>query len=275
MSNGSPPLRKLRILIAEDTPANYRILEKVLTGRGHEVVVARNGKEALYCIFYGHFDVVVMDVQMPLLDGFEVARAVRQQEQSHTEYTPIVALTVHEGDADRARCLEAGMDEYLSKPLDAGQLIHTVEHLANGRRPSQPGSSEDGHRARRTSPTWTDKNIVDFDGCMRRLNGDLELFREFVEIFHEDSPGLVEAIRRGVALRDSVQLARAAHSLKGLTSNFGARGAVEAAKQLEEIGEQHRWADADAALELLDQSLARLYTELETFRHASTAPTTS
>jgi HPt (histidine-containing phosphotransfer) domain-containing protein len=100
---------------------------------------------------------------------------------------------------------------------------------------------------------------------MRRLGGDIELFREFVEIFREDSPLLLESIRQGARDRDGVTLSRGAHSLKGLTSNFGARGAVEVAKLLEEISERQRWQEAPEAVRQLEFEISRLHAELDQF----------
>jgi HPt (histidine-containing phosphotransfer) domain-containing protein len=106
---------------------------------------------------------------------------------------------------------------------------------------------------------------------MQRLGGDVELFREFVEIFREDSPSLMDCIRQGAEKQDGSALARGAHSLKGLVSNFGARSAVDAAKQLEDIGQHHRWKEVPAAIAQLTVEIEQLHSELDQFRDRDTA----
>jgi len=127
-SAGEPP-SSLRILLAEDNPVNQVLASRLLEKQGHRVAVARNGREALEQIEAQPFDLVLMDVQMPELDGFEATAAIRERERTNGGHLPIVAMTAHAMQGDQARCLAAGMDGYVSKPIDIGQLVAVVESV--------------------------------------------------------------------------------------------------------------------------------------------------
>jgi signal transduction histidine kinase/CheY-like chemotaxis protein len=121
--------RTLRVLLAEDTPVNQKLVCRILEKRGHSVVVTNNGEEAIAAWQRESFDVILMDVQMPTLDGLEATARIRQQEQATGAHAPIIAMTAHALAGDRDRCLEAGMDNYLSKPLDAKKLVQMIESI--------------------------------------------------------------------------------------------------------------------------------------------------
>jgi CheY-like chemotaxis protein len=116
-----------RVLVAEDNAVNQRIAMSLLSKRGHDVVLADDGEKAVAAVRREHFDLVLMDVQMPRMDGFEATAAIRMFEAAHGGHLRIVAMTAHALKGDAERCLEAGMDSYLSKPLDAAQLYAAVE----------------------------------------------------------------------------------------------------------------------------------------------------
>jgi signal transduction histidine kinase/ligand-binding sensor domain-containing protein/ActR/RegA family two-component response regulator len=126
----SEPRPSLRVLLAEDNPINQRLAMRLLEKRGHRVVVAATGREALDWTEHDHFDVIVMDVQMPDMDGIEATQIIRRREKEMGGYTPVVALTAHTMKGDRERCLEAGMDSYLNKPFDAVKFLEVVESTA-------------------------------------------------------------------------------------------------------------------------------------------------
>ena len=126
----------MRILVAEDTPANQRLVTTILKKRGHHVRVAQNGAEALEIFQREPFDLILMDVQMPVLDGFEATSAVRARESTVRDRVPIVAMTAHAMRGDRERCLSAGMDAYVSKPIDVPKLIELIESLTHYEQPS-------------------------------------------------------------------------------------------------------------------------------------------
>jgi two-component system sensor histidine kinase/response regulator len=140
------PAASASILLAEDNQVNQRLVERILEKRGHRVVVAVNGAEALKAIGRETFDLILMDVQMPEVDGFEATRAIRQAEKTSRTHVPIIALTAHAMKGDVDRCLDAGMDGYLSKPIHAADLLRTVDYYHNnGRRPETSGAPAKSH----------------------------------------------------------------------------------------------------------------------------------
>ena len=128
-----PPHRPLRVLLAEDTPANQKLVRYVMGKRGHALEIAQNGREACELVQRHDFDVVLMDVQMPEMDGFTATAAIRKLENSRKARLPIIAMTAHALKGDREKCLAAGMDSYISKPIDGSEMIELVERLGNTR----------------------------------------------------------------------------------------------------------------------------------------------
>jgi CheY-like chemotaxis protein/HPt (histidine-containing phosphotransfer) domain-containing protein len=254
--------------VASNSPADQDDITRILKARGYEVLVAQNGLEAMQQVARGPVDVVLLDMQLPMADGCEVARAVRQ---SCSHLVPVVAISARNSAATDQACRDAGMDAYLSKPVDSQLLLQIVEGLTESNPRNSPGMPPS------TGATGTpgdeaaapdDRSVLDFDGCMKRLGGDLELFREFVEIFCEDSPNLLETIRASAKAGDRTTLSRAAHSLRGLTANFGARGAVETARLLEEVAAGNRWHEAESAAEQLTAEIAKLHAQLKPYRRS-------
>jgi CheY-like chemotaxis protein len=121
--------RKLRILLAEDNPVNQKLATKLLEKMGHTVIVAEDGSKALEVLKQDTFDLVMMDVQMPVMDGFETTQIIRNQEERTGRHIPIVAMTAHAMKGDRERCLESGMDGYVSKPINLQELHETIDAL--------------------------------------------------------------------------------------------------------------------------------------------------
>jgi CheY-like chemotaxis protein len=258
---------RLSILVADDTPANQKVIRNVLQRRGHRVTIAGDGREAAECALRGTFDVVLMDVHMPRTNGYDATRAIRTHERSQDRRVPIIALTTHSAAGDRETCLEAGMDAYLAKPIDAAKLIELVESLGRrelGDASSVPGPSQDNDSI--SCDADRQGTVIDYDGSLKRLGGDVELFKEFVRVFDEDSPSLLAEMRQALAGRDETTLERAAHSLKGLASNFGARATVALAGQLEESAIARKWDGAAHILGVLTSEVARLHATLEEFR---------
>jgi two-component system sensor histidine kinase/response regulator len=127
-----PPIQPLRVLLVEDNPVNQRVACRMLEKNGHTVVVAGNGREALHALEGQEFDAVFMDVQMPEMDGFEATAAIRELERGTNRRLPIVALTAHAMIGDRDRCLAAGMDGYLTKPIDSVKLLRALTDVVGG-----------------------------------------------------------------------------------------------------------------------------------------------
>jgi CheY-like chemotaxis protein len=227
--------RKLHILLAEDNPVNQKLAVKILQKMGHTVSVAANGKAALAYLENEMFDLVLMDVRMPEMDGLEATRTIREREHNTGTHIPILAMTALAMDEDRDQCLEAGMDGYVSKPINAQELFQSIENL---------GQVPDVQAPR-----------LDRSQILNRMGGDEELLKELVTIFLDDYPKLLSQISEAIQRGDSEALHRAAHALKGSVSNFGANWAVDAAFDLEMTGRIGDMGIAPAKLMVLEKAL--------------------
>jgi len=257
--------RSLRILLAEDNAINQKLAVRILEKRGHRVVVAGNGKEAVEALEREQFDLVLMDVQMPEMNGLEATAAIRKREQASTDHIPIVAMTAHAMKGDRERCLEAGMDGYIAKPIKSEELLEIIDDLVgcgDSSRKSEPaeesrGDNEPGSRGEKMM------EVINRAALMEKVGGDEELLGEIVELFLEDCPRVIKQIEEAIAKGDSRWLERAAHTLKGMVGNFYAGGATEAAMELEEIGRRGEMTAAEGAYTILQKEIERLKSELE------------
>jgi len=247
--------RRLNILLAEDNVVNQRLAAKILEKRGHRVVVASNGKEAIEKLEGERFDLVLMDVQMPEMDGLEATRQIRNAEFGMGNI-PIVAMTAHAMKEDRERCLAAGMDDYLSKPVNAEELFTVIEKLADTLRAKENKGEKMVPASKDNVPIA--KDIFDLPKTLEVVDGDKDFFKEIVGLFLENLPDSIAQIREAIANSDSNALDKAAHSLKGSVGNFGAKRAFEAAYRLEIIGREGRLAETDAALSKLEKELKDL-----------------
>jgi CheY-like chemotaxis protein len=265
---------RLRLLLAEDNAVNQRLAVRILEKRGHTVVVANNGQEALAALDREPFDLVLMDVQMPEMDGFAATDAIREREQSTHTHIPIVAMTAHAMKGDRERCLAAGMDAYVAKPLQAQELFEVIESLV--RPPSGPEAErpieilppakvevELQVEARPPEPLL-DRNVL-----LARVDGDPELLQEVVGLFLDDAPRLLSEVRAAVTRRDAPVLERTAHTLKGCVGNFGAKKIFDMARRLEEIGRGGDLSHAEAAWAELEEEMAHFHRALVAFREES------
>jgi two-component system, sensor histidine kinase and response regulator len=225
-----PQGRSLRLLVAEDHPVNQEFAAEALRRLGHSVDVASNGVEALDLMMRKPFDLVLMDVQMPDIDGLEVTRRFRSQESG--KHMPIVALTAHTRREDRERCLAAGMDAVLTKPIDRTQLAEVIASLTG------------------------------IDPIMDAVGGNRQLLARVSDAFSKQTPQLIDGIRASIAVRDGATLFRDAHKLKGSVSSF--RGpASELATQLEESARAGDFDRASAILPRLDHALRDLERRLQ------------
>jgi CheY-like chemotaxis protein len=247
-------VQPVRILLVEDNPVNQRVASGLLIRRGHHVQVAQNGREALARLQQERFDLVLMDLQMPVMGGLEATVAIRARERVTGEHVRIVAMTAHAMNSDRERCLAAGMDGYVSKPIDPATLFATIEH---------PDKSGGVHTETARSATF------DVDALRRRLSGDLELMTDVIHVFLEDLPVRLAAIKEAVLSRNPEALRAAAHALKGAASNLSAGGLFDAASALERIGAESRMDAAEAAARQLSVEAANVLDCLH--RHVASA----
>jgi CheY-like chemotaxis protein/HPt (histidine-containing phosphotransfer) domain-containing protein len=239
------------VLLAEDNVVNQRLAASLLERRGHHVTIAANGREAVAAAAHRAFDAVLMDVQMPEMGGFEATAAIRARERdTGGGRVPIIAMTAHAMKGDRERCLDSGMDEYLTKPLDSHRLCAIVEALAANRRPTPPGDD--------------DVNADPLDAVLARVGGDRQLLAEISRLFIEDAPRHLDEIGRAIDAADGEALRRAAHGLKGAAANFEAESVVDLARDLETIGRTKEIDRAPRALDRLRVEVDRLLATLRT-----------
>jgi CheY-like chemotaxis protein len=249
------PSRVLRILLAEDNPVNRQLALRVLQKKGHQVNVASDGREVLEALKkYGRaaFDLVLMDVQMPEMDGLQATSAIRIQEEGTGTHLPIIAITAHAMKGDDDRCRAAGMDGYVTKPLRAAELFREMDRClaAFGSPPPLflPPPADD--RPPLEQP-GTEGDALDRAALMERVDGDMELLAELVQLFSEDSTRQIDELRRAIEKNDATAVARSAHALKGVLGNLAADRGFAAASVLEQMGRQGNLAGALDGLEKL------------------------
>jgi two-component system sensor histidine kinase/response regulator len=237
-----PTRVNLKILLAEDNATNRKVTMGLLRKRGHRVVAVEDGHGAVAAIERDRFDVILMDVQMPGMNGLDATAAIRVREKEHgLPHVQIVALTAHAMKGDRERCLEAGMDGYVSKPVEAEELFQAIERIG-----------DDGRRDDATHA------VLDREAVVRRVGGDTELLLETVKTFNGESAELLREIRRSIASGDAAHLARAAHSLKGALGTLAASAAANAALALEVMAREGDLSRAEESWRVLDREMVAL-----------------
>jgi len=239
----------LDVLVVDDTEANQKVVKAVLAKRGHRVELAGNGQQALDQLRRRRFDVVLMDAQMPLMNGFEATAAIRKLPEESRSHVPIIAMTAHALQEDRLRCLAAGMDDYLAKPIDVATLVAHVEFYGHStQKPAAPAEHEP-----RPMPSQ------DFlAGARARLAGDEALLLELIRMFRQDANSLLEKVAAGLSSKDSELAARAAHNLRGLAANFDDARTVGAAGAVEKLAVQGDFQQAAAQMDTLRSECTRL-----------------
>jgi two-component system sensor histidine kinase/response regulator len=249
---GSP----LKILVAEDNDINQKVALSLLEKQGHTVVLAANGIEAISLWETGKFDLVFMDVQMPQMDGLVATAVIRERESPTGKRTPIVAMTAHAMKGDRERCLKAGMDEYVPKPIQAHALFEVVSRVTSLIGKDSPIVAVDADRDLASAVNVTD--VVDFKSTMERFGGDQELLKQAATVFLEIYPSLVSKVRTAFIERDANSLELASHTLKGSISNFGAPSACDLAFKLEMMGREANLAMDNTLVTALDVEVTRV-----------------
>ena len=227
--------RPLRVLVADDNPVNRKLYSTLLRRAGHEVLTAEDGTAALLAMQQQRLDLVLMDVEMPHLDGVQVTQAYRSQESN--EHLPIVALTGHMG--QEARLRGCGMDAVLVKPVRAPALQEVLERFS---RPSSPPFNR--------------------DEAVRRLDGQEVILREIVQVFAEDYPVTLGELREAASRGDADALTFSAHKLAGALGSLSAGPAQDAARKLERMSTIDPQA-VGQALKLLELRLAELVSALQ------------
>jgi CheY-like chemotaxis protein/HPt (histidine-containing phosphotransfer) domain-containing protein len=244
--------KKLDILLAEDNPLSQKLAQYVLRKQGHALVVVDNGVAALEAYERQRFDLILMDVRMPRMDGLQATAAIRQREASSGGHIPIIALTANAMVGDRESCLRAGMDDCLIKPIRPSALLAVVARL---------------RKASRRAPRLRDaeKRVLDHAALLQRVDGDRVLLNEMTGVFFRDSGRLMSSAREAIARCDAHGLAGALHTLCGMFRNLSAEAAQAAVMRLQESdlaadpgGAAARFSMLEHEVRLLNARLAGL-----------------
>ena len=254
--------RKLNLLLAEDNSVNQTLAVRLLQRLGHTVTVAHNGAEAVQHWQAGGFDAILMDIDMPVMSGYEATERIRALEQTSAGLVParipIVAMTAHAMQGAREECLRHGMDAYLSKPIDTGALWRELDGLAQvGKAAPVP-----------ETPLPQTTKVADFVVARQTMDEDRDLFEEIVRLFQTDAPVQMQHIRQGLEQSDSAAVRHAAHMVKGMVSIFCAERTVQAAARLEQLAALGDLTPAEvgAAAARLEAAMAELQSAVQNYQ---------
>ena len=246
--------RILKLLLAEDNPVNQKVVLRVLEKRGHQIDLAVNGRIAVEASAAEDYDMILMDVQMPEMDGLTATRTIRKREaNSGCKRIPIIAMTAHALKGDQERCLEAGMDDYLTKPIKFSELFEKLEKW------SQPLEVAESDPTDPATPQFNEKV------ALKMVDGDADTLHEIADLFLQDCPGLISQISTAIHSGDAASLVESAHMLKGSAGYFGASATSAAAAKLEQFGRSEQLEPAADVYSELEQQLSQLTDELAIF----------
>ena len=249
----SEPRKGLDILLAEDNAINQKLAVRLLEMRGHRIAVASNGKQALSQLEKRSYDLVLMDVQMPEMDGLEATRELRRREQSTGKRQPIVAMTALVMKGDRERCIDAGMDGYLSKPIRPQEMDDLLDSYVAMEHIAFPANA----------PEETTEAPVSTTELLERIGGDRSFVSQLLEIFCEEYPTQIQTARDAVSSGDAAALQKVGHLLTGTLGNLSAHPATRLAGELEEMGRTCNLTSAEATLTEMEKEFSRVEKALE------------
>ena len=236
---------RLSLLLAEDHPVNQTLATRVLEKFGHTVSLAKNGTEAVRKWESGHFDVILMDVDMPEMNGYQATEIIRQKETGTDKHIPIIAMTAHAMQGAREECLHRGMDGYISKPIDTDALWKELNELSQWTKPPAKQKIDSEKIAKNVSQEL----IADLDKARKLMDDSRELFEEIVQLFRINSAQEMQKIKTGLAQENAESVRMCAHSIKGMVSIFSAEMAINAAQRVEATAGTIESAEAVDALD--------------------------
>ncbi len=258
--------RPMKVLLAEDGRVNQMVAIKLLEKRGHSVVLAEDGQIAVELHARQRFDAILMDMQMPRMDGYSATKAIRKREMESGEHIPIIAMTANAMKGDREKCIEAGMDDYVAKPVRSEELYSVLEKYASAG-DDEPASAAKSELGSHASEPALENDIDIFDGKRFEAQmGDRDLMIELIDLFPDETDSFLENARHAVATSDSAALHSAAHSLKGTIGTYCATKAHLAAKTLDDLARSGDLSQAAEALTNCENEVDRLQTALLAFR---------
>ncbi len=243
--------KRLRILLAEDTEINRQLAIHLLESQGHYVSVAENGRKALEALEDSQFDVVLMDVQMPDIDGLQATLTIRSRERATGAHLPIIAMTAQAMKGDRERCIAGGMDGYLSKPIRPKELFQAIDQVLLGSTAPARAAGEDTY-ASEGSGTPRQLHLAEL---LASVNGNAVVLSKLVTLFRKHYPKMLAELREAVNQEDGERLARAAHTLRGGSGSFLNGAARDALESLEAMGMIGSTGKSEATLALLETEM--------------------
>jgi len=253
----APPT--LNIILAEDNAVNQLLVKRILEKREHQVTVATTGQAVLNLLKEKPFDLILMDVQMPEMDGYQATMQIRKKEEKKGGHIPIIAMTAHTMQEDKLRCLEVGMDAYLAKPISAEELIETVETITAG-----------NEWAQKKMPVEPIEAALDKDALLMGLENDLDLLAFMVSLFWRDWPEFQKNIKEAITQNDPKKLEPLAHKLQGAVGNFGEGPAYMRSQRLTRMARQGKLVEPETEFSMLEMEVKRLKTALDDILQKST-----
>jgi CheY-like chemotaxis protein/HPt (histidine-containing phosphotransfer) domain-containing protein/anti-sigma regulatory factor (Ser/Thr protein kinase) len=262
----TPPTGSLHILLAEDNRVNQTVATRTLKKLGHSVVLANNGKEALSLLAVETFDLVLMDLQMPEMDGLSATKCIRAQEEASGTHLPIIAMTAHAMKGDRERCLAGGMDEYVAKPVQVKELRDAISVAL---RTSRQIGSTPQEQLEEGTVLQPDPNLWNLSTTLEKLGGDESLLLDVVEIFLAETPKNITALRLAIQQNDADTVEKTAHSLKGELGYLGVSKISQMARELEEAGRKNDLQGAVSIFRSFELELTALLAAMQSGRKSS------
>ena len=262
----------MNVLLAEDGKVNQVVAVRLLERRGHHVTVVENGHDAVEAARAVDYDVILMDIQMPVMSGYEAARAIRDREKGAGQHVPLIAMTAHAMLGDREDCLAAGMDDYISKPIESSELYKVVERFFPASEPeAESQMNQRGGANERSNGTKQDSEIFDSQSFRLRIE-DVDLMNDLIEIFEDEMKQMLERVQAAHQRGSGEDLHRAAHSLKGLLGNYCADRALQSISKIDEQAQSGSLDGLTEAVENLARELEELDQAMGDFRDTLQEP---
>jgi CheY-like chemotaxis protein len=242
-------------LLAEDSPVNQKLVVALMSKHGHHVTIAEDGKAAVKAVEATHFDLILMDVEMPEMNGLEATAVIRSREERTGQHVPVIAMTAHAMKGDRQRCLDAGMDDYVSKPIHPDQLFEKIADVI----------SRTGAYQRNSATGGREPDVLDWVEVLAQVEGDRGLLKIVVDTTLKETPVLVAEMRKGLADGDADAVTRAAHALRESLRYFGDSALASHVSTLESLARNGELEDATEVLLSLEKEADRLLQRLRDF----------
>jgi CheY-like chemotaxis protein len=253
-ASGSSANKKLKILLAEDIIFNQKLAVTILEQKGHKAVVAENGKAAVEAFEKESFDLILMDIQMPEMDGLDATRIIREKEKETGGHIPIAAMTAHTLETDRENCRKAGMDAFIAKPIRQDEFLSVIEELTSSCVKSETKGNSHSDLGK----------VIDKAALFAIVDGNKELLKQLISLYFQNLPKVMSQIEEGIASGNSEMITFGAHALKGMSYNLSAVSVAQKSLELEKMGREGKLSGAEEKYAVLKKEIERLKTAAET-----------